>query len=171
MKQATTLLAALLLTGCASSGEYRDYLTAQHAANELAVKEQKPLVRIRAQPGQQITGLAEVEVYAPQAPVQIQQARPNEWAGVANTALGITGTALGITLGGDAAIGLAGAVGKAANHGYEYVNPTPVIAPATQVVRPEVIQAPAPVVVRPDVIQIPTQVIDQPVVVPVAGGF
>lgn len=171
MKILFAIPAVLALTGCASSGEYRDYLTAQHAVNELSVKEQKPLVRIEAQPGQQITGLAKIEVYAPQAVATVQQSRPNEWAGVANTALGITGTALGIKLGGDAAIGLAGAVGKGANHGYQFVNPTPVVAPEVQVVRPEVVQ---PVVVTtpaPEVVRIPTQVIDRPTVVPVAGGF
>ena len=171
MKALLTIPALILLTGCASSGEYRDYLTAQHAANELAMKEQKPLFRLTAQDGQAITGLKSIEIYTPQAPTQIQQARPSEWAGVIGQGLSVVGALGGVYLGGQAATNLADSVGRSSGQGFQYVNPTPIVAPATQVVRPEVVQ---PVVVTtpaPEVVQIPTQVIDQPVIVPVAGGF
>ena len=48
--------------------------------------------------------------------------------------------------------------------GYEFVNPTPIIAPPPIVVRPEVVRPEVvpPVIVQPDVVQIPTQVITNP---------
>lgn len=122
MKTILVILTALVLAGCASSGgEYRDYLTASHKGHELALTQQKPLVRIEAMPGQSITGLKSVEVFTPvQAPV-VQQARPSEWAGVLNNAVGVAGTVLGIHYAGRAAIGLADSVGSAANVGYAHV--------------------------------------------------
>lgn len=63
MKTIIVLLVALL-TGCASR-DYGEYVKAQSDANRLAVESQKPMVRITAQPGQPITGLASLEVYAP----------------------------------------------------------------------------------------------------------
>lgn len=155
----------LALAGCSTSGDYRDYLTAQHAANEIAAKEQKPLFRLTAQDGQPITGLASIEVYMPTAPVQIQQSRPNEFVALGQSALGVVSTGLGLKLGGDAAIGLAGAVGKAANHGYQFINATPVITPGNTIVRPEIVQPPPA-----QIIQVPTQVIEQPTVVTVPSG-
>jgi len=169
MKTIATAALAMTLAACSTSGEYRDYLAAQHAANELAAKEQKPLVRILAQDGQPITGLKSVEVFMPQAPAQIQQARPSEWAGVIGQGLSVVGALGGVYLGGQAATNLADSVGRSSGQGFQYVNPTPIVAPATQVVRPEVVQ---PVVVTtpaPEVVQIPTQVIDQPTLVP--GGL
>ena len=109
-----------LLTGCAS-GDYGTYVKAQSDANRLAVDGQKPLVRLTAQPGQPITGLASLEVYAPTTAPVIQQSRPSEWAGVLGQGLSIIGTVAGIKAAGDAAVGLADSVGRAGTAGYPYI--------------------------------------------------
>ena len=114
------MMLALVLAGCAST-DFRDYLTAQHAANELAMKEQKPLFRLTAQDGQSITGLKSIEVFTPQAPAQIQQARPNEWAGVLNNAISVAGGVGQVIATGRAAVGIADSVGKAATAGYGFI--------------------------------------------------
>jgi hypothetical protein len=113
----------LFLTGCfaTTGGSYDQYVKAQTATTELAIKEQKPLVNLTAQTGQAITGLASLEVYMPVNTPQIQQQRPNEWASVAEKGLGVVGTVMGIKAAGDAAVGIAGAVGSAATKGYEHV--------------------------------------------------
>ena len=117
MKALLLILTVLSITGCAST-DYKEYVQAQAEANRLATDTAKPLVRLTAQPGQAITGLASLEVYAPtQAPV-IQQARANEWAGVLGQGLSIAGTVLGIKVAGDAAIGLSDSVGKYSTAGY-----------------------------------------------------
>jgi len=107
-----TLLLVGLLAGCASTNDYRDYLTAQAKADQDARQNQKPLVELVAHAGQPITGLASLRVYAPVAATSVQQARPNEWAGVVSQVVGVTGTVLGIKYAGDAAIGLASSVGS-----------------------------------------------------------
>lgn len=56
-------------------------------------------------------------------------------------------------------LGFGQAIQAGSTHGYQYVNPTPVIAPDPVIVTPQ-----APIIVRPDVVQIPTQVIE-PVIV------
>ena len=89
------IAALLMLNGCASS-DYGEYVKAQSDANRLAVESQKPMVRITAQPGQPITGLASLEAYAPTAAPVIQQSRPNEWAGVLGHGIGVAGSVLGI---------------------------------------------------------------------------
>lgn len=122
------VMLAVALVGCATDKEYPDYLAAQSAANDKAAADQKPLVRLTAQPGQNITGLASLEVYTPSAAPVIQQARPSEWAGVVQTALGVTGTVLGIRAAGQAAAGLADSVGRAGTAGYQYIQ-----APAANV--------------------------------------
>ncbi|MCK0507902.1 hypothetical protein [Aromatoleum anaerobium] len=120
MRYIMMMLAALLLAGCSTSGEYRDYLTAQHEANKLAAN-QPPLFRLTAQDGQAITGLKSVEVFMPQAPAQIQQARPNEWAGVLNNAISTAGGVGQVIATGRAAVGIADSVGKAATLGYSHI--------------------------------------------------
>lgn len=156
------LFAMALLAGCATDGDYRDYLTAQHRAIEMSLAQQKPLVELVAQPGQQITGLQALRVYAPAEVPVVQQARPNEWAAVVERAIGVGGTVLGLKISTDGSRDLVGAVGVAVGQGYQYINPTPVVAPDPIVVRPEVVPAPAPVVVQPEVVQVPTQVITVP---------
>ena len=111
----------LMLSGCSTMGDYQAYLSAQGDANRQALETQKPLVRITAQPGQPITGLASLEVYTPTAAPIIQQARPNEWAGVLGQGLAITGTVMGIREAGKAAVGLADSVGRAGTAGYPFI--------------------------------------------------
>ena len=70
LKRFLLLCTAVLLTACASSPDYNQYIQAQTEANKQAMESQKPLVRLVAQPGMAITGLQSLEVYTPsQAPV------------------------------------------------------------------------------------------------------
>lgn len=55
------VVAITTLAGCASGGDYKQYLEAQQA---MAAKA-RPLLVIEAQPGQTITGLSRLEVNAP----------------------------------------------------------------------------------------------------------
>lgn len=121
MKLVNTVIAVVFVSGCATSGDYQQYIQAQADANRLAIESQKPLVRLTAQPGQVITGLASVEVYAPAPIPVIHQARPNEWAGVVGQGLSIIGTVAGIKAAGDAAVNLAESVGKSSTTGYQYI--------------------------------------------------
>jgi hypothetical protein len=127
MKTIAAIL-AITLTGCSTTGDYSTYVAAQAEANRQAFAEQKPLVRLTAQPGQAITGLAGLEVYMPGTAPTIQQARPNEWAGVVGQGLSVVGAVLGIKYAGEAAIGLANSVGNAGTAGYAHVQ-----APAANV--------------------------------------
>ena len=126
MKQLLTIIIALSLTACGSLGgsklppdaDYASYLAAREAdaANH---KQSIELVKIEAQPGQQISvsGLKSVSVSMPAPPapgVQQKETRPSEWASVASTGLNVLGTVLGIKFTGQAAVGLANAVGNAA---------------------------------------------------------
>jgi hypothetical protein len=104
----------LLIPACAST-DYNAYLKAQQAAFEA----QKPVFELEAMPGEAITGLKAIRVYA-QAPA-VQQARPSEWAGVLGTGLQVLGIVGGIKYQGEAAANLATAVGGAANHGYRFI--------------------------------------------------
>lgn len=164
MKKALTILIPALLAGCAST-DYKQYIAAQEKANEMAIKEQKPLVEITAQPGQSITGLA----------------GPNEWVGVFSQGLGVLGTLGGIHYGGKAAVGLASEVRQAGTAGYPFVQaPTtlsgtgtigggaysdsthaPTVATAPD---PLVVNQPAPVIVNQPAPTVVTQ--PAPVIVP-----
>lgn len=124
MKTLLVMSSLLLFTGCATSCDYKQYVAAQQEANRLAADTQKPLVRLTAQPGQAITGLASLEVYTPASTPVIQQARPNEWAG----GLGILGTVASLKVSGDAASNLANSVGKWSTVGYSHIQ-----APASNV--------------------------------------
>ena len=170
------LCGVVLLSACAATPDYTNYIKAQTEANRQAQESQKPLVRLVAQPGMAITGLQSVEVYAPtQAPV-IQQAKANEWAAVAQTGLGIIGTLGGIKLGGEAMVDMASQVRQAGTVGYSHINqagptytytnsyntdsthtPTVVNQPA-----PVVVTQPAPVIVDPVVVN---PVVVDPVIV------
>lgn len=121
MKTIIALLAALTLTACASDNDYQTYIAAQQDANRQAATDQKPLVRLTAQPGQTITGLASLEVFTPTATPVIQQAQQSGWIGVAQTAVGVTGTVLGIRAAGQAAVGIADSVGRAGTAGYAHI--------------------------------------------------
>lgn len=165
MKKVLILLP--FLAACASSPEYESYLKAQHEANRHAAENQKPLVRLTAQPGQQITGLQSLEVYTPAAAPVIQQQRPNEWAAVVGQGLGVISSIGGLAVGGKAAIGLAREVRQAGTAGYPFVQapgtvttttidtthaPTVVTAPDPVIVTQPPVQVVNPVVVRPEVV-------------------
>ena len=104
---------AVFATGCASDAAYLSYLEAQRNAQSTAYANQKPLVRITAQEGQAITGLAGIEINLPTEAPRVEQQRPSEWAGVMSQALGVAGVVGGIYASGKAAKDLAGAVGMA----------------------------------------------------------
>jgi hypothetical protein len=110
---ARLIAAALLLTGCASDASYIAYLEAQRAAQTTAYQNARPLVKIVAHEGQQITGLAGIEINLPVDTPRVEQQRPSEWAGVASQALGVVGVVGGIYASGKAAKDLAVAVGTA----------------------------------------------------------
>lgn len=167
MKKTLALLGLVVLCGCSTDKDYLAYLQAQQEANKQAAAEQKPLVRLTAQPGQQITGLAGLEVYTPTAAPVIQQAAPSQWASVANTALGVVGTVAGITAAGHAAVGIANSVGTAATTGYAHVqapgasysygansgansgNTGQIAGTSQATATPTTITQPAPVIVQP----------------------
>lgn len=160
----------LLMSGCATS-DYGNYLKAQAEANKQAMTGQKPLLELTAQPGQPITGLASLRVYAPSQMPVIQQARPNEWAAVVERALGVAGTVGAIHVGGQALTNLAGEVRAAGTAGYAYVQApvttttmsgTGVLGSGTygidQTHTPTIVTQPAPVVVQvpaSPVVQVP----------------
>lgn len=80
-----TLLIALagsvaFMAGCAGA-DYQKYLEAQ---TELIKAGQKPILVIKAQPGQQISGLDSIEVNAPSGGPGVASLQPprSEWAGV-----------------------------------------------------------------------------------------
>ena len=110
MKLLLLSISVLTITGCATHTD-QSYINAQLDSQRLAYEAQKPLVEIIAQPGQQVTGLGGIRVYMPVQAQQIQQSRPNEWAGVAGQALGVVGTVGGIYYAGRAAVNLANTVG------------------------------------------------------------
>lgn len=118
--KSTIIISALILSACATPG-YDSYLQAQSEANRQALEAQKPLIKITAQPGQQITGLQSLEVYTPQQMPVIQQARPNEWAAVLGQAVGVVGQIGSIYYGGQAAIGIAGEIRQAGTAGYAHI--------------------------------------------------
>ena len=176
------LICAALMTGCATTTDPA-FLQAQLDAQKLAVAEQKPLVRFTAQPGQAITGLASFEVYMPTQATQIQQSRPNEWAGVVSQSIGVLGTLGGIYYAGKAAVGLASTVGSSnaaiagqiqapgavttTNIGQGAYSPA--TTTTTSTATPTVVNQPAPLVItqpQPLIVTQPQPVIVNPVIVP-----
>ena len=114
MRLTTVFALAAVLGACASGGDYKQYVDAQMEAIRQHQAQAKPLVSIKAQAGQTISGLESIEINVPgQAPL-IQQARGNEWAPVIGQAIGALGIVGGIVAGGHAAVGIANAVGNAA---------------------------------------------------------
>ncbi|MFH1061104.1 MAG: hypothetical protein V1797_20775 [Pseudomonadota bacterium] len=107
-------LLAVLAVGCASSEEKNAYLNAQLEALKL----QKPLLYLKAKPGEQITlgGLEELAVYQPLGAGggSLIRQHQNEWAPVAREGLGIIGTVGGIYYGGQVAVQLADSIGRTA---------------------------------------------------------
>lgn len=98
------LVISTMVTGCASTESYGRYLQAQSAA----IKAQKPMLKITAQQGQAITGLASIEVYGPG--MAIQQEKDNEWARVVTSGLQVVGVVGGIVAAGNASANLVDSV-------------------------------------------------------------
>ena len=147
------LLAAIaLIVGCANNP------SAEQAYYQAAAAEQgRPLVELVAEPGQAITGLQSLKVYAPQqgGVRQYQKQYHPAW-GMASTALQI---GLPIYLGGKAAVDLADSVGRsvgAVARDVTVVDPVVVTQPD-----PTIVQMPDPVIVQPQ----PPTIVD-PVIVP-----
>lgn len=107
------------LTGCAATPDYNTYVRAQADANASHI--QRPLLILEAHDGQQITGLARVEVNMPTQAPTIQQARENEWARVVGQAIGVVGVVGGVMATGKAMSGVAEAVGQSTATGYQYI--------------------------------------------------
>ena len=99
------LVISTMVIGCASTESYGRYLQAQSAA----IKAQKPMLKITAQQGQAITGLASIEVYG--QGMAIQQEKDNEWARVVTSGLQVVGVVGGIVAAGQASQDLVSAVG------------------------------------------------------------
>lgn len=155
------LILMTMFTGCASNDSYGRYLSAQSAA----IKSQKPMLKITAQPGQPITGLASIEVYGPG--MSIQQEKDNEWARVVTAGIQTVGIVGGIVAAGQASQDLVNAVGglgisssvitntdnrtwdtHAITDSYnQTAKPTVVTQPA-----PVIVTQPAPLIVQPQVV-------------------
>ncbi len=157
------IIVSSLFTGCASTESYGRYLQAQSAA----IKAQKPVLRITAQPNQAITGLQSIEVYGPG--MSIQQERPSEWAAVVSSGINVLGVVGGIVAAGQASQDLVNAVGglgisssvintdnrtsdrhDIANAYNQTATPTVVTQPA-----PITVTQPVPLVVQPQVVVLP----------------
>lgn len=148
------LIIALSLTACASApSNEASFYDAQRAWAE---RVQMPLVELTAQPGQDITGLQSLRVYAPpgggQAQVVQQYRAPQHPAwGIAADALRI---GLPIYLGGRAAVDLADTVGRRVGEVARDVTvvepPAPVIVPGPD---PVIVEQPAPIIVDPVIVQ------------------
>ena len=121
MKFIIVAVMTIFTVGCSTTSGYGEYIKAQSEANRQAVESQKPLVRLVAQPGQAITGLASLKVYMPTSAPIIQQQRPNEWVGVFGQGLNVVGTVMGIKYAGQAAVNLADSIGNSNTAGYKYV--------------------------------------------------
>ena len=122
------------------------------------------MLRITAQPGQPITGLASIEVYGPG--MSIQQEKDNEWARVVSSGLQVVGVVGGIVAAGRASEDLVNAVGglgitsSVVNTDNRTVDTHAITdsynATATPtVVNPVVVTQPQPLVVQPQVVVLP----------------
>jgi hypothetical protein len=156
------------LSGCASSDGYQRYLSAQSAA----IKSQKPMLRITAEKGQAITGLASIEVYGPG--MSIQQEKDNEWARVISGGIQTIGVVGGIAAAGQASRQLVEAVGglgissSVVNTDNRTVDTHAITDSYNATATPTVVTSPAPVVVNqpaPVVVTQPTPIVVQPQVI------
>jgi hypothetical protein len=136
-------LLALSVFGCAQqpTAEQSYYAAAMAQA-------ERPIFKLEAQPGQQITGLQSITVYNPssQGVQQYRQQHHPAWS-IAATAVQV---GLPIYLGGQAAIGLSKAVGDRV--GAVARDVVVVDQQSVQVVRPEIVEVPG----ETQIIQTPT---------------
>lgn len=149
------LLSVLLLAGCATTSQNKDYAAYLAAAQAAAARPAEPLVRIRALPGQtvELRGIELFEVYAPTGNAQaaiatppVQQPHPG-WQ-IASQALGIVGGVLPGYWTGKWMNALAGTVGNAnasiASSGFGAVQGISTAGFNSTVEIARLIQAPAP---------------------------
>ena len=122
------LVALVALAGCASKEEVMAY----YQANLEAVKAQKPLVELEAQPGREITGLRALRVYAPHpGGGRIFQHEDPGWKTL-NQGIGAAAAVGGAWVALDGANKLAGTVGAAAGHNTNVNTNAPTYAPSGQ---------------------------------------
>lgn len=167
MKTMLAILAVLLLAGCSTSGG----LSAQIAGANIEIARERaqaaakpvlnasiPIPGCKAPEGLFFSDacVMTIIVHAPNtAPTTIPMPS-DDWARVADRAVGVLGTAAGIYLGGDAAVGLVRGVSGGIADALR-TQPAPVIVPPAD---PVVVTQPDPVVVTQ-----PPPVIVEPVVV------
>lgn len=178
MKTMLAILTVLLLAGCSTSGG----LNAQIAGANIEIAKERaqvkpvlnaiiPIPGCKAPEGLFFSDacVMTIIVHAPNtAPTTIPMPS-DDWARVADRAVGVLGTAAGIYLGGDAAVGLVRGVSGGIADALR-TQPAPVIVPPADPVivtqpepvivtqpEPVIVQQPAPVVVEPVVIQPQTQ--------------
>lgn len=148
---ALLILAALVgLAGCSSKEEVLAY----YQANLEAIKAQPPIVKLKAQPGQQITGLESLEVYAPQpGGGRVAQHEDPGWK-VLGQGVGAAAAVGGAYVALDGANKIAGTVGAVAGHNTS----APTYAPSGQG---------GVILDSPNAVQNPSNVTPAPLVVPV----
>lgn len=121
MIRSVLVLLAVSLAGCSSTGSYDRYVSGQAAVVQAAIKGQQPLLRIIAQPGQAITGLASIEVYGPLNLPRVEQERPNEWVPVAAALVAGATTGYLQRVSSRASVSMAEIAVAGATHGYQHV--------------------------------------------------
>lgn len=170
MKPIIAILLLALAAGCASNQQ------AEQAYYQAAAAQQgRPLVELVAEPGQAITGLQSLRVYAPtQGGVQQYRQQYHPAWSIVGSAVQI---GLPIYLGGKAAVDLADTVGRRVGDVARDVTvveqPAPVIVeqPAPTIVDPVIVPPADPVIVVPPdpiVIEQPAPIIVEQVV-PIGG--
>lgn len=169
MRVLLVLIALALVAGCATNQ------TAEQAYYQAAAAQQgRPMVELIAEPGQAITGLQSLTIYAPtQGGVQQYRKQYHPAWSILGSTLQI---GLPVYLGGKAAVDLVDAVGKRVGDVARDVTvveqpaPTIVTQPAPTVVDPVIVPPADPVIVPPAdpiIIEQPAPIIvDQPVLVP-----
>ena len=110
MKRVVILL-ALGLAGCANMEHQADQLE----AIKLHYAAQKPLIRIEALPGQQITGLASIEINVPQPAPIIPQPQPHPAWQTLNNLLPFVATVFTMRESSRVMIGVAGVLNRASS--------------------------------------------------------
>lgn len=122
MKALAVVLLAMAMAGCAGDGA----LKAQLAGAQIEIAKSKAQVRAKPVLDAEIptaNGIMKIVVHSPPSGNDdaVLRMPDDPWARVAGQGVEVLGTVLGIREGGRAAIRLTSEVGKAANHGYQYV--------------------------------------------------
>jgi hypothetical protein len=122
------LITALAVAGCAAPAIDPNYTSYLEFQKQLMMKAETPIMRMEALPGQTIslTGVKEFSVFAPNSNsksngVSAYQAPRNEWVEVLKATIGVVGQVGSVVAIGKSVENLSDSVGKAANHGYQYV--------------------------------------------------